>query len=254
MAPTESGDFLIGVRAAYEELNRSVRSPEPCTYTRRVEGVDEERTGFLRWRSTRADEIDHHSILGTDPEDGRIWRQECFDPTLGEEYGDYLRVQFFPVTEANLARMAIDDFLLGLPSPTVHTAPANRTLVNLDTWFWVDGVDGGERTSPVVSVPGMAVVATARATTVQVDPGDGSGGFTCAVDGMPYSPSQVTAPPCAHTYRRSAVGYQGAATVVWSGTYTVNGAGPFPVEEATTRRTPFEIQVAERQAINVPNR
>ena len=145
MAPTESGDFLIGVRAAYEELNRSVRSPEPCTYTRRVEGVDEERTGFLRWRSTRADEVDHHVILGTDPEDGRIWRQECFDPTLGEEYGDYLRVQFFPVTEANLARMAIDDFLLGLPSPTVHTAPANRTLVNLDTWFWVDGVDGGVR-------------------------------------------------------------------------------------------------------------
>ena len=43
------------------------------------------------------------------------------------------------------------------------------------------------------------------------------------------------------------------STIVWTGTLTINGAGPFPITTAVPRTDSFVLPVQEAQAINTGN-
>jgi hypothetical protein len=241
--PTEDG--LLGrVRSQVNELNKYSSNPTPC------EGVDQDSDitpapivhGFLRWREPRLD--DWLEFLGADS--GVAYRLECWSPDAGE-FGSFLRVEVFPdINPENLARLAMDEFLLGLPAPEPHLNPAGTTLVNLDTWLTVDNIPAGAITAPPISVPGITVVMTATASGVLWTMGDGTE-IPC--------PGLATGSQCSHTYRISSAGqsggqFHGTARVVWTGTYTVNGA-PAAASFPVPRDAPFAIQVAEGQAVVV---
>ncbi len=90
------------------------------------------------------------------------------------------------------AQEAIGNIDLG--QPTVNVSPAARTLVNLDTWFWVTGQQ--EQVSGS-SAFGLVAIATFR--SLSVNPGDGSDGIRC-----PFTASRGAAErDCFYTYKAS---------------------------------------------------
>jgi hypothetical protein len=240
--PTEDG--LLGrVRSQVNELNRYESQPTPCT-ERDEDGPNPEVTGFLRWRLARVAQDQWLDALNADS--GIVYRLECWAPEAGE-FGGYVDVRLFPdINAENLARLAMDEFLLGLPAPEPHLNPAVTTLVNIDTWLTVDNIPAGSITAPPISVPGITVVMTATAGGVLWTMGDG---------GERQCPGIATGSQCSYTYTRSSAGqaggqFHGNARVVWLGTYTVNGAqadAEFPV----ARQSDFSIAVAEGQAVVV---
>jgi hypothetical protein len=246
--PTDQG--LLGrVRSQVNELNRYSSQPEACTDVDDASGLDD-KTGFLRWRSpilSQESWLDAYNATS-----GVAYRLECWSPESGE-YGRLIDVRIFPdINAENLARLAMDEFLLGLPAPEPVLNPAGTTLVNLQTYLRVDNIPAGRLTSPAITVPGITVVVTAEAGGVEWRMGDGSAPFTCSgvgTDGV------SAAPTCWHFYRRSSAGqadgqFHGTARIVWVGTYTINGVAAneeFPVP----REAGFEIQVAEAQAVVV---
>ncbi|MDO9457666.1 hypothetical protein [Nocardioides sp.] len=96
-----------------------------------------------------------------------------------------------PPTLAEQAQTAIGEIDLALPP--VLTSPPERTVVNFPTWFWMDGG------SPELSgSSAFGLVAIATVARINVDPGDGSGGFTC-----PWVSSEEEASSsCTYDYKR----------------------------------------------------
>lgn len=154
------------------------------------------------------------------------------------------------------ARTAID--ALDFTTPTVGVSPAGRTLVNLDTWFWLDGVQD--------EVTATAFTVTARATirSMTVDPGDGSGPFTC----QPVATTAAMAEKsCLHKYRRSSsrgsasvggrAAYPVTVTTVYGLTFT-SGGGTITIDGApeTVDGAPATaaVRVDEVQTLSRPNR
>jgi hypothetical protein len=238
--PTEDG--LLGrVRSQVNRLNTYVSNPTPCVYT---DSTGVEHPGHLQWRLSAVSQDSWDNIYGSDF--GTMYRLECWAPAAGE-WGELLELEeFADINPENLARLAMDEFLLGLPAPEPHLNPTGTTLVNVDTWLTVDNIPAGSITAPPISVPGITVVMTATAGGVLWTMGDG-GEVQCA--------GIATGSQCSYTYTRSSSGQAGAqfhgnARVVWLGTYSVNGVqanAQFPVP----REAPFAIQVAEGQAVVV---
>lgn len=114
-----------------------------------------------------------------------------------------------PPSLAEQALTAIGQIDLG--TPDVGISPQNRTLVNLDTWFWVDGVQAEAQGSSA-----FGLVATALDPTLTVDPGDGSGTMTCPL----VTSSREAEESCAHVYRRAST--RGAASVGGRPAYDVD--------------------------------
>jgi hypothetical protein len=96
-------------------------------------------------------------------------------------------------------------------------------LVNLDTWFWAEGLERQVRKG----TSALGLVAYATPARLQVDPGDGSGAVNC---------KWVTTKSdrCAYRYRRSSLGgsalglngapaYQATATAFWTLRFELNG-------------------------------
>lgn len=158
------------------------------------------------------------------------------------------------ITPAQLAALA--QATIPLHAPTIHINPTGDQLVGMATWFWVDPADIG--TLPASdSQNGVSVTGSVTADHFTVDPGDGTGTFSCPGSGTPWAPGAQTS--CSHTYPRSSAGqkpndaFTAKVTVTWVGSYTatINGApapgGPLgPVVE----RSSAAIRVAEAQAIN----
>ena len=111
-----------------------------------------------------------------------------------------------------------------MPSAVLSFNPTARTLVNLDTWFWAQGLHGGEmRGSSAFGL--VAVVTPAR---LEVTPGDASAVLTC-----PWV--TVKSDRCAYAYRHSSVGgtalgqdgapaHEASAQAFWSLRFELNGA------------------------------
>jgi hypothetical protein len=192
--------------------------------------------------------------------DGRWYVVYCGGVTLDEEY--------IPIGTAPPGSGGIDPAAvvaaamahLPLHAPTIHMNPdpaKNDALVGLPTWFWVDGGDVG--TVPAGAAhDGVVVSGAVSADHIVVDPGDGTGTFTCPGSATPWAPG-ATNTNCSHTYTRSSAGkgrhnnFTVTVTVVWSGNYTVTvngaplpGGGLGPVTE--TSQAP--VRVAEAQSIN----
>ncbi len=141
---------------------------------------------------------------------------------------------------------------LVVPPATLVFNPTKRTLVNLDTWFWAQGLTGQQ----VRGTSALGLVAVATPGQVQVTPGDGSAPFTC-----PWVTSRSER--CAHVYRRSSVGgsvrgldgepaYQASGVATWSVRFELDGA-PVQIPGAPTELTgpvmTSAVQVAEVQTV-----
>lgn len=143
---------------------------------------------------------------------------------------------------------------LSLPPPVPFFAPPAlrvRTLVGVDTWFWVTPASW----RPVVRIiPIGKVVVTIIATpvTLQLVPGDGSPPVSCPGPGTPWLwPGGRSL--CSHTFQRASTSrllgrfsatVQTLWTIRWTSSTGLSGtAGPVAVP------TPVSLRVAEAQAV-----
>ncbi len=136
-----------------------------------------------------------------------------------------------PPTRLEQALTAIGQ--IDLATPTVNVSPAGRTLVNLDTWFWLTGA---QQEATGSSAFGLVAIATFRSMTV--DPGDGSGTFTC-----PFTADAATAEKqCLHEYRRSSA----------RGSASVDGRSAFTAKVNTVYDLRFEVGGAQVDVQGAP--
>jgi len=108
-----------------------------------------------------------------------------------------------------------------LPTPDIHISPANRSIVNLDTWFWAEGLPPTESGSSA-----FGLVAYADFDRLVVDPGDGTGTLSCTA-----TTSAAAQADCHHEYVRSSV----------RGSARVEGRPAFAVSAEAVYALRFEV-------------
>ncbi len=111
---------------------------------------------------------------------------------------------------------------IDLTAATLQTSPDGRTLVNLDTWYWLDGA---QREATGSSALGLVAIATFR--TMNVDPGDGTGAFRCDL----VTSAEAAKDSCTYSYRRSSIG----------GSASENGRPAFGASVTAVYDLSFEI-------------
>lgn len=124
---------------------------------------------------------------------------------------------------------------IDLTAATLQTSPNARTLVNLDTWFWLDG---GQQ--EVTGSSALGLVAIARFRSLSVDPGDGSGAFPCDL----VTSADAAQDSCTHSYRRSSIGgstsadgrpaFSATVTAVYDLSFEIDGNPIPPIVGAPT--------------------
>ena len=135
-----------------------------------------------------------------------------------------------PVTPADLAQRATDSMtLLG---PDIHTSvqAGGTGLVGVPVWLWTGtGPTRWGPNSATATVPGLSVTATARASKIVWELGDGTT-LTCHGPGVPYdrASGRTVSPTCGHLYERSSARfashtYQITATTTWDITWAGGG-------------------------------
>jgi hypothetical protein len=145
------------------------------------------------------------------------------------------------------------------PKPQLDWNPrregTNGTLVNLETWFWLDNrppttltvnaAAGGNTATVTVTFDGMEITA----------PGEEP--LSCADTGTPYTPG-AHSPSCALPFSRASIASGSATTHVtvktrWTGTWSASGADPRPVTPLPNQPDPVsgfaDIQVDEVQTL-----
>jgi len=183
----------------------------------------EDSEGRIRWCSTGADY----------QWESAWWTGENEPPSLLER-----------------ARTAIGQ--IDLATPTLRTSPTGRTLVSLDTWFWAGGA------TQTASGSAFDLVATATFASMSVDPGDGSGAFSCPLT----TTREAAQSDCRHAYRRASVGgsasvggrpaHSASVRLVYDLAFTVGGTPVVVPGAPTTLEAPLAsapIRVDEVQSI-----
>lgn len=158
-----------------------------------------------------------------------------------------------PVTPELLREVAIT--YLRLPDPRLDWNPKRLgnqgTLVNLDTWFWLDNAPATESVT-VTAADGTAATVTATFAGMDITAPDEIP-VSCAGPGTAYSPGAH--PTCVLVFSRasSALGVQATPVTVtarWTATWAFNGAGqgPIPTQPAPVAAT-ANIAVDEVQTL-----
>jgi hypothetical protein len=148
------------------------------------------------------------------------------------------------VTPATLAEQAFKTIVF--PHPSGHRSPSESqdyngypfTYVSLWTYFWTDPATYQTLTA-TASAAGLSATVTAVPVSLSFDPGDGSGGQTCAGAGRPWAESDGNSPPaggaCGYQYSKvTGPGYDhpitSTQTIAWKITWTGTGntGGGFP--------------------------
>lgn len=169
---------------------------------------------------------------------GQPYLRRCFDVATGLEVGQLTVV----IAEApdpavvalTLARRAAQSLPLDLPE--IGTSPQGSTIVNVDTWLWVDGA-GVETAS--ASLGGVTATVRAVPTGVRWDTDDG-GRLTCVgVAYDPARPAREQRSDCTHAFGVRTGPHEISATRVWHLTYSAtNGeAGDLGLVERTASVT-----------------
>ena len=140
------------------------------------------------------------------------------------------------------------------PRPVPFFAPPAqrvRTLVGVDTWFWVSTASW-RPIMRIVAAGSVVVTLVATPITLQFLPGDGSAPVSCPGPGLPWI-VPGTRSPCSHVFQRaSTVGaagrFRGTIQSVWMVRWTSNTglagtAGPVVVP------TPVSLRVVEAQPV-----
>ncbi len=267
---TVSGSFVGGGRDG-SAGSTSVHVPTPCWYSQGKTGKE-----FADWYDDPANQHVFHGVGGVDPHpgyekhrndtDGHWYSSQCSSETFGDDldaFFDYTEQWFArnpsvyvpngqqppvpPVPPEVLLQAAQD--AMTLPEPTFDWNPkiagGGASLVNLDTWFWVDGSHPSSGT----------VSASAGGNTVQVTADlDGvefaaptAGAVTCPDGGSPWSPSTATS-DCTLTFTRADSATPVSATSVWSLGWSFNGA-PQGQLEAMSASAQGQVPVRESQAL-----
>jgi hypothetical protein len=278
----EDGDDIVGqVETQVDMLNSgsagSGGPPPTCPWTQLgagPNGEDVERTdGTPRWREPGqghdfwADGWEQSE--GQEVGDGLIFRYECWHPEmgcrtpapsgagcLGEDIQDTFCGSFLCLFDAvnppNLARLLVDGFVENLGPPVAAFSPADRTLVNFDTYMWLTNAPADGVVGPwSMSVPGLTVTAWATASDITWDMGDGTT-LTCPVT---RDEASAAAAPCSHVYQVSSVRqpgerYAGNVSMTFEVGWQATGAGSASGSLDALRSNPFTLAVAEAQAIN----
>lgn len=136
---------------------------------------------------------------------------------------EWQRFDFFPEVPpaAQIDPVSLAESVRIVPkAPVLRTNPATgRHLVNLEAWFWAETWDGVEATAGDVSV-----TVSAEPRALVVDPGDGSGPFTCTGPQPAYDstkPARAQSSNCTHTYTRAGR-YTATATIVYDVSFSSN--------------------------------
>mgnify|MGYP003951611303 CR=1 FL=1 len=166
-----------------------------------------------------------------------LYRREV-DPVTGAFVGQWVQVDVggCPEDPATVVVLTAADFRrLPLTASAPRVQPADgRGLVNMDLIVFTDPAP------QVLSTTVLGVPVTVRATPVSYawDFGDGSEPLVTTDPGAPY-PHQTVARP----YRAEGT-YQLTLRTTWTGTYQVNGTGPWHTVAgaATTTSTPVTTQ------------
>ena len=140
------------------------------------------------------------------------------------------------------------------PRPVPFFAPPAqrvRTLVGIDTWFWVPPASWRPIVR-IVATGNVVVTLVATPTTLQFVPGDGSPPVSCPGPGLPWL-VPGTRSICSHRYQRASTAlglgrYRGTVQSLWmirwtSSTGLAGTVGPVVVP------TPVTLLVAEAQPV-----
>lgn len=194
------------------------------------------------------------------PDGGTVYQRECLLPGGGSVSNGWVVLPDAPagfgsvsITPADLAVRAVEQ--LDLRGPAIGTAPPSTAtgLVGVPVWLWTQvSPSTWGPASATASVPGLSVTATAKATRMVWDMGDGST-VSCTSPGTPYDRSYggVTSPTCGHVYARSSAGqpdeaYPVTATTTWEVSWSGGGAsGVITV----TRSSTTSLRVGELQVL-----
>ncbi|SHN42714.1 hypothetical protein [Cryptosporangium aurantiacum] len=162
-----------------------------------------------------------------------------------------------PEPEGETAQqVALREFAkLPIRGPQIGVAPdpEGSGLVGLPVWLWTDvtPLTWGPYTA-TAAVPGLTVTATATATRITWNMGDGRQ-VVCDNPGTPYRPSygNAASPDCGYRYARSSRSQPG-------GTYTITGTTNWVVNWAgggqsgtipQTRQTQIQVRIDELQVV-----
>lgn len=150
-----------------------------------------------------------------------------------------------------IARDAADR---AIDRPVIYTSPrlGVDALVNLPTWL---GVENWTLNTVSASEGGLTITVTARPVSVVWQMGEGS--VTCTGPGARYAAGvreENQSTDCSYTYKHSSAGqpgekYQASATLKYSVTWTASN-GESGSLGTGSRTTPFQLRVAERQALS----
>ncbi len=194
------------------------------------------------------------------PDGGTVYHRECLFGGGGSSTSGWVVLPAAPdgfaaasVTPAELATRAVDTLELQGPDIGIAPPPGSTGLVGVPVWLWTDvSPQTWGPASATASIPGLSVTATAKATQVVWDMGDGTT-ITCANPGTAYSIDYggVESPTCGHVYTRTSAGqpdnaYPITATTTWQVSWTGGGAsGVLTV----TRTSTSSIRMGELQVL-----
>jgi hypothetical protein len=249
----------------------SVSVPTPCWYSQGKTGKE-----FAEWYEDPANQQMFHGVGGVDPypgyekhrndTKGHWYSSSCSSETFGDDldaFFDYANEWFAenesvyvpdgeqppipPIPPEILLQAARD--AMTLPEPTFDWNPklagGGASLVNLDTWFWVDG-DHPDTGTVTASAGGNSVTVNADLDGVEFA-APTAGAVTCADGGSPWSPA-TPASDCTLTFTRSDAATPVTATSVWTLSWTANGV-PQGQLEAMSASAQGEVPVQESQAL-----
>jgi hypothetical protein len=157
------------------------------------------------------------------------------------------------IDPAVLAQRALRQ--LTLSGPAIRTAPPAGSvgIVRVPVWLWTEVTPATwGPASATAAVPGLSVTATAHASKIVWNLGDGHS-VTCTGPGTEYRPDlgASRSPTCGHVYERSSAGQPGDAyTVTAVTTWQITWAGGGQTGALTvTRSSSTQVRIAEMQVL-----
>lgn len=202
---------------------------------------------------------EHSSWLGNHPA-GAVYVVTCIDRLGGPgTNGGWTWLASPPegfgtptVSPGELAQQAVDQMQLVGPEIRLTGAPGQPYVIGVPLWLWTEVTPRtwGPATA-TAAVPGLSVTATAQATRIVWDMGDGNQ-VTCANPGTAYyRGAPLESPTCDYTYSRTSAGQPGDAwTITATATWEVAWAGGGTSGVlSVTRTAQTSLQVGEVQVL-----
>ena len=176
-----------------------------------------------------------------------LYRRDCPDRDPSFELG------WFDDAPAlrDLVIQAQEALILPLPTPGFSPPAATvRTLVGIDTWFWMPEAEW-EPVESTVTAGAVTVTATATPLMLRFTPGDGEPAVECSGPGRPWTQGGESA--CSYTYQwvsahHASGTWLATVEVDWEVTWASN-LGQSGVLEPFTMTTAIPLTVAQAEVV-----